>query len=673
MNITLTAASAVTPTIANVENINVDLDYFTGTAADFNATNVTGATITVSSSKLGFNGVSGVANAGRNAVVAGENVDDLTVTGINGGSVNTGSAADADLTAAAATSDVSVTVNGDINLVLNKAQAFDEVTLTATADADVDLTTSATADIITVEGDSSVVISGAETQTAGKIVGALTAGTVTADIDAAGAVDADEWDVDTIRLSANIAAQVDVATGANVEVAVAQTGPTGLTLNVAGTGTTDEVNVSVAKDTHLTGTGIEVTNIAVTDEVTFAQINTGDKVVLTGSSDVIVTTTDSDDFDASAFTGELTLTAGATGDIKGGTGANNITLTTGNNIEYTGGAGVDTVDADDWTANDIFAMGLGGGNDVVKMSGTVAGTVVIDGGAGTDTIMVTNGTDTSGADLTLTNVEKVELENITNDDGITADTTVLTVAGSQFTGTSTEFFTDEADDTANINVTVDGATTDLSKLVLTNIDAVAIVGRDAKDTIIGTSGDDTITASQGSADLTNGADILTGGAGDDTFVIKAGDSSATAILKITDYQAAAASADNDTLKLTSTNVVAKVVSTDVTSLTAGATVFADASNTVNYEVNDGVLSLTGLSADLALVDTLAEMVSIAAEVAKDGTQNSIAFEFGDNTYVLEDDGDATTEVITNVIELTGVTGIAEMGAVTAGADVILLG
>ena len=124
MNITLSAASATTQTITNVENINVELDYFTGTAADFDATNVTGATITIGSSKLGFNGTTGVANAGANTVVAGANVDTLTVTGLNNGAVDTGSAETVNVDASATTKDVTITVNGDLDLIAGAGYCF---------------------------------------------------------------------------------------------------------------------------------------------------------------------------------------------------------------------------------------------------------------------------------------------------------------------------------------------------------------------------------------------------------------------------------------------------------------------------------------------------------------------------------------------------------------------
>ena len=556
-----------------------------------------------------------------------------------------------------------------------RGTAFDEVSISATADSDVDLTGSAAAATLTATGANGIVLSGAETQTGAEIVNELTSGSLVADIDAAAAVDADEWDVDTIRVSDDMANNtLTVANGANIEVAATQDQ---MAIDVAGAGTADEVTVTTGANhtTDLTFTGVEVANIAVTSEVTFDNVIIGDKVVLTGSNDVTVTTTDADEFDASGFSGELTLTNGADADINGGTGVNNITLTDNTEVSYVGQSGVDTVDATALTnAASIYALSLGAGDDVVELNGALpAATVVIDGGNGTDTIQVTDGTDTSAATLTLANVEKVELENITlNVDDTGAGATDVTVGGSQVTGTSLEFFTDEADDDANITVTVDGATTDLSGLTLTNIDAVAVNGRNAKDTIVGTEGNDTITASAGAAVLTSGADTLTGGAGDDTFVVQVDDSSATAVLSITDYQAAAAAGDNDTLQLLNTVVVGDAASANVTTLGgAAAAVFADAEGTVNFEVNDGVLTVTGLTSDVALADTLAEWVDIATAVATATatTADSLAFEFSGNTYVLET---SAADAVTNLVELTGVTGIEAMGT-TAAADTILLG
>ena len=650
----------IAATISGIENINVNLDVFNGADATLDAANISGATITFASDKLGFDGEAEVDNAGDNNVTAGTNVDTLTVTGLEAGVVNTGSADTAAVTTAAATDAANVTVNGDVDLTVTTAT---DVAITGTAASTVTLTAAAATDV-TVSGDVTLEV------TAAQVDGDDVTGAAAVVVGTAASTDLTGVD-SAITLDDDFAGTtVTTADNASVTFAEAQTG----TVTIEGDATNDTNSVALTTGSDVatldvSDDGLETT-IAVTAEVTVADLTaTGEDVILTGSDDVEVTTSDADSFDASGFSGELTYTSTVGATLLGGSGDNNITIANAD-TSYIGQGGVDTVDAEALGANTLAAQ-LGGGDDVLQLD-TPTDTVAVEFGAGTDTVQLVDAADLSGATIAFTGLEAIEVaEN--NGSDVTANIDASTLSGQSYAVSSDD--TNESGDVLNLTVTVDQATVDLGNLSLTNVGSVTvdasaetaaatITGTTAADTITGTATADTING--GAEDDTiignGGADALTGGAGADTFVFATGDTDADNIATISDFSIA----DFDVLNNVSGTVGNDTADTDVAAaITDGA-----GTEDVTADVVNGILTVSG--DDAAAIDTLAEWVAVAttAGVLTDGTDTSatIAFEFNGNTYVYEE---TAAGAVDNLVELTGVTGVAALGT-AAGVDTLVI-
>ena len=403
--------------------------------------------------------------------------------------------------------------------------------------------------------------------------------------------------------------------------------------------------------------GLE-TSITVGRDLTIGTLTAGaNTIILSGSRDLTINSTDAAGINATSMRGDLTIIA-YTGTTKlvasGGRGINNIAA--GNNgavTEYTGGQGVDILDASTVT-NGTLDLELNGGNDVLKLGAASASglTIALDGGSGTDTIHLSNGTNLVDIrTFALRSVEQFELENRTPDtkDDKSMDTVMATLAGSQLSGTSYTILTDEADDDATLTVVADEASTDLGSLRLRNIDMVEITGMSSAETIVGTSGNDTIVSG-------GGADLITGGRGDDIFEFDSGDSTPAAMARITDYKASdAMNTESDTIDLASTAIAADVEAADNLDVSSAAEGTGD--DEIIAEVDDGIVTVFGLGRDR--IDTLEEWIDVIGIV---DNNDATAFEFGGNTYLMSG-GD--------IIELTGVTGITAIDT-TAADDTLLI-
>ncbi len=686
LNLTLGADATAATTITNVETINVDINYFTGDATTFDATNVTGANIVLSSSKLGYNGLAGVSAVAANTVTAGSSVTNLTVAGVTTGAINLGSATTASVTTAAAANEPTITVNGDVALTLATATT---VNLVSTGDAVVTLVPGAATTIaVTGTGNVSfvgslggVTITGASavehTATTGDISGLGDVVTVSG---AATALTV--GDTQTVTLTADSAGLTVTGQSATTGVATISTGIS-LTSVTFATANAATINVTAAATLATVVTaGADLTLNAAADTTVTTLTATADAVTLTGAGDVTITSGAVTSIDASASTGDFsyTLVAGGVSQTVTGSATAANTVATANLADilgYTGGSGVDTVTAATMTTGTLAAE-LGGGNDIVNFGAAIAagGVVAIDGGAGTDTVNLATGVDYSAAGTWAVN--NFEALTVTDAAAAAVVNQTATVTGVQAEGFSSLAITGPAtgtsDDTLALTVTATAAgTTDLSGLTVADTTAitVAINGTDGgAQTIVGTNASDTIDAGTGTATVGN---TLTGGAGDNVFVFADSDSVEASMTSISDYTAAAAASDNDQITLGQTTLVADST-TDVSSLVTGET------STVNAVVVDGVVSLSGLTADKALFNTLALMVDVVELVVDGDTISgaadvpSIAFEFNGNTYLAEftETGIATdTYTTTSVIELTGTTGITAVSG-TAAADTILI-
>jgi hypothetical protein len=652
LNLTLSAVPSSAATITNVENINVNLNVFAGTATSFNATNVTGATIVLGSSKLGFDGVAGVTAAGDNNVTAGNNVTSLTVDGLENGRVNAGSAATVAVTTANAADDPTVVVNGDVALTL---VTVTDVTIEATADSVITLVKGAATDVI-VTGAGNVTLKGDLTGIT--LVDSLDSGTITVVHTAA------TGDISGLGDNVTVDAAATALTVTDGQTVALTTDGGGLT--VTGSAATDSITLAPAVGlTALTLATVATATIAPSADVTITTLITaGADIVLTGSNDIVITNVDAfvTSIDASALSGELTLdsTVATAAVIIGGAGANSLTIGAATTTSYTGGAVVDTVDATA-LATGTLAAELGGGDDVVKFGTLGAATVALEGGLGTDTIDFATGSDTTTATTWAVNAfEGITVTDLNGTGNIVGNT--LAMQGSQLSGESLtlsilEDSAGNTDDTLVLTVTADAATVDLSGISVADTDAITtVINGDAAvaQTIKGTNADDVITAG-GTA-----VDTVTGGAGSDTFAMTSTAATLSSIVGFT----SAATGDNDTLDVTAAVVAAGIAAQDVTGDVTGETGSLTASTDAN-----GLLTLSGLSVDKAAVDTLAEWVAVAGTVsAVGGVASVLAFQFNGNTYVYEDDGSGAE---TMTVELTGVTGVDGVGGAAAD-DIILI-
>ena len=163
--------------------------------------------------------------------------------------------------------------------------------------------------------------------------------------------------------------------------------------------------------------GLETTITAGRD-LTIGTLTAGaNTIILSGSRDLTIDSTDAAGINATAMRGDLTINA-YTGSTKlvasGGRGINNIAAGDGAVTEYAGGQGVDILDASGVT-NGTLDLVLNGGSDVLKLGGTsTSGLIVaLDGGSGTDTIHLSDNTNlTDIRTFALRSVEQFELENL---------------------------------------------------------------------------------------------------------------------------------------------------------------------------------------------------------------------------------------------------------------------
>jgi VCBS repeat-containing protein len=224
---------------------------------------------------------------------------------------------------------------------------------------------------------------------------------------------------------------------------------------------------------------------------------------------------------ATVASGEtLTLQAGSLGasdavtfdgsaDVAGGnfiisTGAGNDVLTGGvGDDTFRSGAGNDTIHAGD-------------GNDVINMGAFLTAADTIDGGAGTDTIIL-NGDYAAGltfGSTTMTNVEQINLEAGHSYD-LTFDISNV-LAGQTLTIKGTGLGVSD-------NMTIDGSALGAGSTLIIN-------DGNGHDTLIGGGGNDIIRVGSGNDTITGngGADKIIAGIGDDTFVYsQASDSTST--------------------------------------------------------------------------------------------------------------------------------------------------
>lgn len=434
LNATITKAFVTAPTIANVENINIDWNAF-GTAT-VDASKIAGSTITVSSSKLGYLGNVTFSDAASNKVVAGSGaVGTLTVTTgkdvvVDGGQatqINVTVTSSANVTAGANTTNVTVAGASSTTVDAGTATTVSVTDKNGTGDGDtatvklgasasvtnavdvltLDIASGKTATVDAIETSLTVTGAGDVTVKSGaldgeRITNSKTSGALTVQSTATGAQDVSKISADLITFSAAVNNTVTAKTGANLKFTLDQTAlvvtaaaATAATNTVTATFTKDQAtstSFTSIKTVNLVAAATQATAPTVTD-ITFADLSAGtNNIVLTGTNDVKVTAGTAAKFTATALNGELDYTqkTDVATELYGATGKNTVVFK-GTNVanSFTGQDADDNVTFVTTTGSAVAVLGNGANTVTANSAIQGAGTLAIYGGAGVDTVSAT--------------------------------------------------------------------------------------------------------------------------------------------------------------------------------------------------------------------------------------------------------------------------------------------
>jgi len=565
LNVTLTADPAAMD-VTNVENINLDWDAYA--TPDVDLDNVSGATVTVSSTKNGYLGNLNVTNAGDNSIVAGagvtgrvdiEAIEDATVTADNARVVDIGgtTAADGSLTVNAAAAS-NVTVNGGDDVVINAAAATEinltntsldtatitvgddvdllidssggEYTLSSATDVTITMSTSTDYDTITLAGDGAITLDFSDsTDLNGNTI--VNGGVIKLGDDAAGAIDLDEISHTSLVYEvAQTTGTHTIANNANITLEADLNAAVTWALTTANDGDSDTISLTIEDDQAAaiafdgaTNTDFETVNIVANAaagsgvDLTLADVQaTGNTVNLTSdTNEVTISAFSAETVDASAVAGDFVLTGGATNEdvtIVGGTSKNTYDLlaTTADVTVVSSGNVNDTVTLD--TTTGAASLILGDGTNTVNGNSITDGDVSIIGGSGVDTINLTGLAATTAVSVqTLSGKDSVVLGG-TVGSGADTDISILTGDGDD---TITLGATTNMD--ASDSLTLDGGNGDdtlkFGAVDLTDLDLATISNFEILEA--------TSTSANIDASLLNGEDYLIKGTGTATETLTA--------------------------------------------------------------------------------------------------------------------------------------------------------
>ncbi|MCK2097395.1 DUF4214 domain-containing protein [Thauera aromatica] len=240
------------------------------------------------------------------------------------------------------------------------------------------------------------------------------------------------------NVAVTFASNALASTTATLAVTADTIGASTVTATVAGTDVITKLNVTSTGDNSA---GLTFGNLSGSDEIT--------EITVSGAGDIEVIVDADDDANiatlaAASMTGGLTIDLSGSGknvtantgsgddDLTFGNGndtinagdGDNIIVTGGGNNTVTTGAGADTVTV----GNGTDTVNTGAGNDRIILAGNLDTTDRINGGDGTDTIVVSdatlNGTDKTLFAATLTSIEEVATTATT---GVTIDFNALSI------------------------------------------------------------------------------------------------------------------------------------------------------------------------------------------------------------------------------------------------------
>jgi len=583
---------------------------------------------------------------------------DLTISAVDLGATPT-------IDATTATGKISFAAESGVATIFKGNNAATTVTMAGTA-AD-NITTGSGADTITTGG------AGDETVTAGAgddkvIIGATTA--ITAADSISGGLGTDT--LSTSDATLNATDKTALALGTDGFENMESTAATLVTVDYNALSAYDTVEVSAAMAAAYNGTQntTGTNSITVTAENTDTLLVSGARNGQSGGVDVGTTNTS-----AASIAGNIGGDAISFG-VKLDNGSNIANIKIEGNSDLTGGAGE--------TSNGTEAAGNGGDAldavNIETLNIDVSGTLVQNAAASIVGDVVTLTAGAAGA--TNTGIAGAAGKSLI------VGTNATIVLTSSLTGSTADIHNGiDLGTIVGSNVTVNGSA------FLGNITAIAdsgnvtLTGGAGVDTLQGGAGTDTITGGAGKDIITGkaGADVLSGGAGRDAFLLAANTESAaaandtisdfgvatiattaaevTAMTNVASFQATATAkggADMDMLEFA--NAVAfEAAETGVN--VAGAV--TGAGDTVTGALSaKGLLTLTG--SDAANADTIGEMVDIMELMLN--TANDVGmFEFGGDTYVMQNTASDAQDQLIQLVGVTDATGLILIGGSVAGA------
>ena len=331
----------------------------------------------------------------------------------------------------------------------------------------------------------------------------------------------------------------------------------------------------------------------------------------------------------------------------------------------------DTVGASTYTtglavimSNGSDSIATGSGNDTLTFDSTdeMDQLDTINFGSGSDTLTNTAVAATANtATLDLDNVSGLEslvLAGTTGDDVTTvqfdavtgAVTSTLTVDASSHITANDQLIMANNSNLATVNFNVTGSSVGQNTLQ-GGAGADTLVGGAANDSIIANAGNDTF-------DMGRGTDTINAGAGNDTIDAGAG---ADSILASVGSDRITGGAGVDTYVLSQANT-SKFVYTTITDLTFGPTAAERDVLTFDSAADTNVETFNTTAISLGTNATFADYLDAGTATA--GSEGELSwFQFGGNTYIVQDNSSNTSFDVANgdiVVELVGLLDLSTM-------------
>ena len=585
--------------VRNVEYVNIVQNLFDGVEIDDNTmmpaeggpeiklAKVKGATVTVSSERLSYDGRAYITGVYDNTLVAGVGLSDLLIVGdLDDGAVDLGSVKEAEIctiaevppgSAADAKDETGPTIiiNGDVKLRVKGSDADQTeredsgytvaptYTLMGTADATVTLNPARTegnaGDDVSALVPFEVAGGGSLTLMMDSVAGAKISNKSTGDLmvvtkDVAGAdVSGVESAVTFSEVRTGGADAITVADGQMIVFSKAQNVPMKIMGSTAEDGSTTANLVITATDlasiTFDDAASATLTVVGSSEKATKALVGALNSAtvpvsVISSLEDLTVDFLAAAKADFSGVDGKLAI-VGITVDseVTGGSGENTVTLVSGSEsfsktLGYTGGAGKDSIVATNLGESGRVEANLGAGNDSIVLRTVADGTrIAVDGGAGHDSLVLMNMAEISEFEGLHTNdIEFLVFKGANDDDtdvqmeGVQGENLIAAMSPAQLTAQDWIIALEDAATNAGRpgadSVTITVIAGDAETIDLSNLRVL-----DPGKVTFAITGDSTkattIVGSSVNDTITGGAhagDTMSGGGGADTFVFAAGDS-----------------------------------------------------------------------------------------------------------------------------------------------------